>query len=107
MSTPDDYPQTTVDLLHGLIAECADMIRTQLRPGMDADTAADRKWGYANAVSNLVKIASQAGDTVARLRGHRAETRHRIIVQRLAEQQKGWGRGEQKMQNNDQAVAAR
>ena len=90
MTAPDDYPQTTEDLLHGLIAECADMIRTQLRPGMEADPDPDSKWGYANAVSNLVKIAAQAGDTVARLRGHRAETRHRIIVQRLAEERKGW-----------------
>ena len=86
----EDYTRTTEDLLHGLIAECADMIRTQLRPGMDANPDPDSKWGYANAVSNLVKIAAQAGDTVARLRGHRAETRHRIIVQRLAEERKGW-----------------
>lgn len=90
MSEPDDYPLTTEELLHGLIAECTDMIRTQLRPGMDAEADPDAKWGYANAVSNLVKIAAQAGDTVARLRGHRAETRHRIIVQRLEEQRKGW-----------------
>jgi hypothetical protein len=90
MTAPDDYAQTTEDLLHGLIAECADMIRTQLRPGMEADAAADSKWGYARAVCDLVKIAAQAGDTVARLRGHRAETRHRIIVQRLAEERKGW-----------------
>jgi hypothetical protein len=90
MIAPDDYTRTTEDLLHDLIVECADMIRTQLRPGMDAEAAADSKWGYANAVSNLVKIAAQAGDTVARLRGHRAETRHRIVVQRLAEERKGW-----------------
>ena len=90
MTVPDDYPQTTEDLLHGLIAECADMIRTQLRPGMEADAAAGSKWGYARAVCDLVKIAAQAGDTVAHLRGHRAETRHRIIVQRLLEERKGW-----------------
>jgi len=90
MAIPDYTVETTEDLLHGLIAECADMIRTQLRPGMDADADPDSKWGYANAVSNVVKIAAQAGDTVARLRGHRAETRHRIIVQRLAEANKGW-----------------
>lgn len=90
MTELDDYPQTTEDLLHGLIGECADMIRTQLKPDMAAVEEADLKWGYANAVSNLVRIAAQVGDTVARLRGHRAETRHRIIVQRLAEQQKGW-----------------
>lgn len=90
MSEPDYTFQTTEDLLHGLIAECADMIRTQLRPGMDADGDPDSKYTYARAVCDLVKIAAQAGDTVARLRGHRAETRHRIIVQRLEEQRKGW-----------------
>ena len=90
MSEPHDYPQTTEDLLHGLIAECGDIIRAQLRPGMAGDDERDGKWGYARTIGDLVKIAAQAGDTVARLRGHRAETRHRIIVQRLAEERKGW-----------------
>jgi len=41
MTEPDYTAQTTEDLLHGLIAECAGMIRTQLHPGMSAvnDTA--------------------------------------------------------------------
>lgn len=83
-------PEDTEELLRGLIAECADMVRTQLRPGMQAVDAPDIKWGYARTIGDLVKIAAQAGDTVSRLRGRCLETRHRVIVQRLLEERKGW-----------------
>jgi len=85
MAHPSNTPQDTEALLHGLIVECGDIIRSQLRPGLEAENDPDTQWGYARAVSDLVKIAALAGEAVARLRGHGGETTHRIIVQRLGE----------------------
>ena len=90
MTQQPSEAEPTESLLRGLIAECGEMVRTQLRPGMEADDDAGIKWGYAKAVSDLVKIAAQAGEAVARLRGGGGETRHRVIVQRLS----GEGAGE-------------
>ena len=80
MAQDTNDPETTEELLRALIAECGAMVRTQLRPGMEADADPGIKWGYAKAVGDLVKIAAQAGEAVARLRS--GVTRHHIIVQR-------------------------
>lgn len=72
-------------LLQGLIAECGEIIRLQLRPAIAASTNHHHVYSYTEAAVSLVKIAARAGETVARLRGGgSAETRHRITVERLA-----------------------
>jgi hypothetical protein len=94
MTRNSQGPDHTEALLQGLIAECGEMIRGQLRPAMDAAEAHYEKCAYAEAAVSLVKIAARAGEAVARLRGGPgAQTQHRIIVERLSAGG-GEGRGE-------------
>ncbi|MBV9549711.1 MAG: hypothetical protein JO256_08585 [Alphaproteobacteria bacterium] len=77
-------PDPTEALLRSMVAECGEIIRLQLRPGMEADADHGLKWGYAKAICDTVKIPARAGEALARLHGS-AETRHRIIVERAPE----------------------
>jgi hypothetical protein len=83
----------TEALLQDLIAECGEIIRTQLRPALEAAHEPSDKWNYAVTVASLVKIGARAGEAVACLRGGASvQTQHRIIVERVAAEG-GGGKG--------------
>jgi len=82
----------TEALLQGLIAECGEIIRSQIRPAMAAAESHHQTSAYADAVVALVRISARAGETVARLRGGGgSETRHRITVERVSQGEGGKG----------------
>lgn len=94
MSQTAEAADRTEALLQELIAECGAIIRTQLRPAIDAASEPHHKWNYAEAAVGLVKIAARAGEAVARLRGGSgAQSQHRIIVERLAPEKAKKGKG--------------
>ncbi|MBV9550594.1 MAG: hypothetical protein JO256_13080 [Alphaproteobacteria bacterium] len=78
-------------LLQDLMAECGEIIRTQLRPAMRAAQDHHQSTAYTASVVALVRIAARAGEAVARLRGTAPQSRHHITVERVTT---GGGRGE-------------
>lgn len=85
----------TEDLLQGLIAECGEMIRAQVRPAFDAVAEAHHKSMMVRSAVDLVQTGAKVAEAIARLRGQaEPELRQRITVERIQRLSNNeWGRG--------------
>ena len=78
------HTEDTEAQLRGLIAECAAMIREQLRPAMDAEDDIYKKGHLVGDAVRLMQTGGGLAEAIARLRGNPApEQRQRITVERV------------------------
>jgi len=96
-------PRGTEALLDSLIEECRHLVREVALPSMCAATDSLDRMRFMETAVSLVKAGAEVGNTVARLRSGAAgaETRHRVLVERVPsrlaamDDGEGWGRGDE------------